>query len=160
MLTRLDAAAFAAHVDAHAVADRLDPPVLQLPVAAHADQLEGYGRALAAAILVAGWKIPVDAAADIAAFGNHGDLFGHFQLARGLHLDLAGELDDALLGNGRQRQQQEREQKLPHEQNPQSVFCGCSSPATCGADRASIPALKNVASSKPSGRATRTSGNC
>ena len=75
-------------------------------VAPHVQELEPDDDPVAVSIPVAGREVAIDAAADPAAFGPHGDLLGHVQAAVGLDLDGDVVGADALLGRRRERRQQ------------------------------------------------------
>ncbi len=97
-----------AGVDPDAVGHGLGKVRLRLAIAPHVQQLEPDDDPVAVSILVAGREVAIDAAADPAPLGPHGDLLGHVQAAVGLDLDGDVVGADALLGRRRERRQHAR----------------------------------------------------
>ena len=103
MQAGVDAPAGAADPHAHAVRHLLGGELLDGAVARHRLDIETDLDPRAVGAPIGGGKVAQDAAIDLAAFGPDLNGLGHQQIAIALHVNVADETRDALLGRGGQK---------------------------------------------------------
>ena len=80
-------------------------------------------------VLVTGWKVPVDAAADIVAFGFHADGFGNRQIPVLTDGNMGTVVENALFGGSQQRQaagEQDEPVRQPEDHDFGMSICGAA----------------------------------
>jgi hypothetical protein len=154
--TGRDGAIAASDANAHAVRQAFGHVVFRAAVSVHRQHLEADFHPAAVTPGIAGREIAQDTAPDLAAFRLHADGLGHEQVAVGLHLHVADELQDAFDGGCRHRRR--RQHRGNNDGAKRRVHDAALSKLTVGVARPASSASKNSASVKPSGRAISTFG--
>jgi hypothetical protein len=108
-----------AKVDSNTVAQILSVVRLRISIAAHADDIKKHGIAVASAVLVARWKVAVDAVNDVDAGRFDRDGFNHLHAAICIHGNAGVKRGDSFrLGRSRNGRHQYQETQ------PEDVFHG------------------------------------
>ncbi len=104
-----------AEIDALSVTQGLGVPRFALAIAFYRDHVERHMHALAMAVAIAGWKVAVDAPANLVAFGPHTNRLRDIETCICREVNVGVIVENPLIGKDRARGRQREYQQSQSE---------------------------------------------